>query len=277
MKDRNICSLYLLPEESTDRLSMVHAANGFGEHRTNFKDFQLGAQATVFILRNAVRYDDLVQSGSIDTRNGISTEYAVSEQSVNVGCSLLFQQLGRPCNCVRRIRQIVDQDSNSVGNLSNQHHGGVLAIGNAGGSTFLGDMSVRKFRERGSFYLVDQCEFHVQVVRNCRCSLRSTCIRTDNDSILEIRDVLLDVSLDERLAIQIINRDVEEALILRVVQVHCNYVVCPSAGEKICNERSGLCDPLFVTWLCLEVASSLVGDNAWIFVVVSREGRRSVL
>ena len=131
--------------------------------------------------------------------------------------------------------------------------------------------------EKGEFYLVDQCEFHIQVVRNCRCSLRPTGVRTDNDSIFEIRDVLLDVSLDERLAIQIINRDVEEALILRVVQVHCNYVVCPSAGEKIRDESSGLCDPLFVTWLCLEVASGLVGDNAWIFVIVSRKGRRSML
>ena len=148
MKDQKYI-LSLLPEKSADRLSMVHTADGFGEHGPNFQNFQLGAQAAVFILRNAIRYDDLVQSGGINSGNGIATEYAVGEQSINVGCSLLLQQLGRSSNCVGCIRKIVDQDSNSVGNLSDQHHGGVLAIGNAGGSTFLGDMSVRKFREMG--------------------------------------------------------------------------------------------------------------------------------
>lgn len=148
-KTRHVSVSSLFPKKSADRLSVVDAADSLGKMGSNFKDFQLWTQAAMFVLRNAVRYDDLVKSGSVDARDGISTEYAVGEQSVDVCSTLLLQQFGSSCDSIGGIRQIVNEDGNSIGNLANQHHRSILAVGNTGGPTFLGHMSVRKFREMG--------------------------------------------------------------------------------------------------------------------------------
>ncbi len=110
---------------------------------------------------------------------------------------------------------------------------------------------------------------HVQAVCNGGSALGTTGIWGDNDGILEVWNVLLDVALEQWLAVQVVDWDVEEALVLGVVQIHGDDVVGPCTGEKISDERSGLCDPLLVTWLWLEELRT--GDGGWVLVVVSSE------
>lgn len=55
-------------------------------------------------------------------------------------------------------------------------------------------------------------ELHAQAVRNGSRALGATGIRADNDGILPVRNVLLDVALEKRLSVEVIDRDIEESL-----------------------------------------------------------------
>ena len=43
----------------------------------------------------------------------------------------------------------------------------------------------------------------------------------------------------ERGAKKIVNRDIEEALYLCGVEIHCQHAVCACCGDKVCNELCG--------------------------------------
>lgn len=69
-------------------------------------------------------------------------------------------------------------------------------------------------------YLVDQGESHVQFISDGSGALGSASIGTDNHSILVVGDILADVPHEQRLAVQVVDRDIEEALVLRIVEIH---------------------------------------------------------
>lgn len=60
---------------------------------------------------------------------------------------------------------------------------------------------------------------HAQAVGDSRGPLRTTGIWTHNDSFLVVRNVLLDIAFEQRPTIKIIHRDVEKALVLRIMQI----------------------------------------------------------
>src|SRR2546423_1673466 len=89
-------------------------------------------------------------------------------------------------------------------------------------------------------------------------SFGSTSIRTNNNTLFVARNLLLDILLQERPSIKIVNRYVEEALVLGIMQVHCNDMVGASTGEKVSNKRTGLCNPFSVAWTRLKGVLSVV-------------------
>jgi hypothetical protein len=64
-------------------------------------------------------------------------------------------------------------------------------------------------------------------------------------------DGALDVTLEERSAVEVVDRDIEETLVLRVVQIHGDDVISAGAGQQVGHEGTGLSDPLLVagSWL----------------------------
>lgn len=62
-------------------------------------------------------------------------------------------------------------------------------------------------------------------------------------------DLVFDVFREEVSAVEVVDGNVEKALVLGIVQVHCYDVVCASAGEEVGDEGTGLGDPLFVAAL----------------------------
>lgn len=120
---------------------------------------------------------------------------------------------------------------------------------------------------------MDQRKVHVEIVRDGRGSLGTTGIRAHNHSILEIRNVLLDVPFQECFAIQVVDRNIKETLVLGIVQVHGNYVVGSGAGQEVCHQGPSLRNPLLVARFGLEELLGLAGEYGWIMVVVSGEGR----
>ena len=121
--------------------------------------------------------------------------------------------------------------------------------------------------DRSLAYLVNKSEVHLQAVCNSSSTLGSTGVWRDDDSILEIWDVLLDVALKKRLSVEVVDWNVEEALVLWVVEVHRNNVIGSSAGQEVSDKRSSLSNPLFVSWLWLEELRA--DDGGWVLVVVS--------
>lgn len=62
---------------------MVHTTNGLGEDVRDVQDFELGARLPVLMLWYGVGDNHLVDGRSIDTRNCISAEDAVCDQSIH--------------------------------------------------------------------------------------------------------------------------------------------------------------------------------------------------
>jgi hypothetical protein len=110
-------------------------------------------------------------------------------------------------------------------------------------------------------YLVNERKGHTKNIGNGSCTFGTTSIRTDDDGILILRNVELDVLAQEVLAVQVVDGDVKETLILRVVEVHCDDVIGASAGKKVGDKSTSLCDPLLVTSLGLKVRRSLVESS----------------
>lgn len=68
--------------------------------------------------------------------------------------------------------------------------------------------------------------------------LRTTRIRTDNDTVFHIQ-ILPDPLQHTRLSIQIVNRNVEEALNLACVKVHGDDMIAASSLEHVGHQLGG--------------------------------------
>lgn len=99
---------------------------------------------------------------------------------------------------------------------------------------------------------MDECKGHAQRICYSRRALRSSGVGANHDGLLVLWDVVLDVFADQVAAVQVVHGDVEEALVLRVVQVHGDDVIGAGAGEQVGNESAGLGNPLLVARLGLE-------------------------
>src|ERR1700760_1270296 len=75
------------------------------------------------------------------------------DQGIDLGCSFFLQQFCGSRNCVRCIGQVIDEDTCFPFDIAYKHHGCILAIRDTGWAPFLGDMSLRKSRVRGSITL----------------------------------------------------------------------------------------------------------------------------
>lgn len=80
-------------------------------------------------------------------------------------------------------------------------------------------------------YFVNKSEVHLQAVCNSSSTLSSTGVWRDDDSILEIWDVLLDVALKKWLSVKVVDWNIKEALVLWIVEVHGDNVISTGTGQ----------------------------------------------
>jgi hypothetical protein len=80
---------------------------------------------------------------------------------------------------------------------------------------------------------VDQSELCAKRVSDGGCAFCAAGVGADDDALFEVGDVLLDVLFEERSAVEVVHWDVEEALVLRVVQVHGDDVICAGASQEV--------------------------------------------
>lgn len=82
---------------------------------------------------------------------------------------------------------------------------------------------------------VDQRKWHSQSISNGSCTLCTASIRADDHRFLVVRNMVLNVLAQKMTPVQIVNRNVKESLILRIVQVHGDDMVSTGAGQQIRN------------------------------------------
>lgn len=95
-------------------------------------------------------------------------------------------------------------------------------------------------------YLVDQGKFSPEGICNSGCSLGSAGIGAHDDALFEIWDVLLDVLFEQWAPVEVVDGDIEEALVLGIMQIHGDDMICTGTGQEICDQSSSLCYPFFV-------------------------------
>jgi hypothetical protein len=97
----------------------------------------------------------------------------------------------------------------------------------------------------------------MQRIRQTRRALGASRIWTHDHTAVTAavlrEDLMCDVTLEEVTSVEVVDGNVEETLVLRVVEVHGDDVVCAGASEEVRNQSTSLGDPLLVTSLRLEV------------------------
>lgn len=201
-------------KQGADGLAVVDATDGLAEDVGDIQDFQLGAFTSVVVLWHRVCHNHLVHGGGVDARDRIAAENAVSDQGIDSGGALFLQQLRRSCQRVCRIGQIIHQDADTTTHVAHQHHGSVLSVRDLGRAALLCRRVSGTRDLRDSYpYLVNQGKSQAQIIRNGSSTLCATRVWTDDDCLLETGDRSLDVPLQEGLAVEVVNGDVEKSLV----------------------------------------------------------------
>lgn len=206
------------------------------EDIADLEDLQFGTPLLMLSLINSISDNDLVEGTGVDAIDSVTAEHAVGDKSINSTGALLLDQFGSTSDGVAGVSQIVNEDRRLARNITDQHHCGILSVGNFSRPTLL----------------VDECKLNAKRISHGRGSFGTTSIRTNDDCILVVGDVVLNVLLQHRSPVQVVDWDIEEALILRIVEIHGNDVIGTSTCEKVRNEGTSLCDPLSIAWARLE-------------------------
>jgi hypothetical protein len=117
------------------KIPVVHAH--LSKVCADIQNFQFRTAPLVLMLRHAIGDDNLVQGAGIDAFDGVTAEHTMREKCVDFRGTLFLQQLGRTCNGIGGIGKVVYQDGRSVGYIANEHHDGILPVGDARGAAFL--------------------------------------------------------------------------------------------------------------------------------------------
>lgn len=120
----------------------------------------------------------------------------MGQESVDRSGSLLLQELRRPGDGVRGIRQIIHENARTLLYIADEHHGGVLPVRDLGRAALLHRIvSMNKDISGSRPYLVNQGEAQAQVVGNSSGTLCAARVWTDNDRISKARNLSFDVPL----------------------------------------------------------------------------------
>lgn len=167
---------------------------------THLQHLQLRTPRLVLRLVHGIRHNDLIQRARIDPIDRIPAQDAVRDERKDLRRALLLEQLGCARNRVGGIGQVVDEDSGAVRDVADEHHGGVLAVVDLGGAALF----------------VDEGKGHAEGVGDGGCALGAAGVGGDDDGLLVVGDVELDVFAEKVAAVEVVDGDVEEALVLGV-------------------------------------------------------------
>jgi hypothetical protein len=107
-------------------------------------------------------------------------------------------------------------------------------------------------------------KFYKEKEGETKAPFGTTGIGANDDRVLPARDTSLDVGDHEGLRVEVVDRNIEEALDLACMQVHCDDVVAAGHGEHIGNELGGDGRPALVLFIhtCVGITRNDGSDAA---------------
>jgi hypothetical protein len=174
-------------------------------------------QGLLLLVGNSVGDDELGQLGLVELFYSIAGEDAVGDDGDSAAGSVFNNDLGGLAESAASVGHVVDDDGDLAANITDQDHAGDLVGTGA--------------------FLVDESEAEVETVGNGSSSLGTTGVGRDNDTVLDL-EVVADPAEGAGLGVEVVDRDVEEALDLRGVEIHSDDMVAAS-GLKHVSHQTG--------------------------------------
>ena len=153
--------------------------------------------------------------GAVQSLDGIATHNAMSDNSHGFFSTVLNEDICGFDQGATSICHVVYDNGNLALDVSDKHHPRHLA--------------------RLRPLLVDKGKPQIQPVGNRRRPLGAARIGADNDTLRQV-DILPDPAQGAGLGVQVVDGDVEEALDLAGVQVHCDDVVAAGRLQHVGGE-----------------------------------------
>lgn len=166
-------------------------------------------------MRDGIRHHKLFQLAVIQCLNRIAAQYAMSDDCDCFFCTMSDDNIGRFDKSAASVSHVVDDDSNPVLDITDKNHARNLIW--------------------ASTFLVDQRKAKIKTISDRSGSFCAPCIRTDDDALLDWQ-VLSNPPECARFGVQVIYRDIEEALDLASMQIHGDDMVTACRLQHVCHE-----------------------------------------
>ena len=175
------------------------------KHRSGRDKADLRGQTGVRAFQRIGRNDEL-QRALFDLLNPLGGEHVVRQRREHMVCALLFQAAG-----------YVHQ--RSAGDRKIVYHEAVLARDFADNLKDLRVLIVTR-----SHFIADR-HGAAELRRVFSCAFRASSIRGDDDQIVIDESLTADILAKKGFCIQVVDRNLEKALYLRRMKIHCNKAV----------------------------------------------------
>jgi hypothetical protein len=185
--------------------------------RRDINSLDTVAQSLLLLVGNSVGDDKLGQLGLVELFYSVAGEDAMGNDGNSAAGSVFDNDFGGLAESTASIGHVVDDDGDLAANISDQNHARDLV-----GTSAL---------------LVDESKAEVEAVGDGSSSLGTASVGGDDDTVLDL-EVVADPAEGAGLSVEVVDRDVEEALDLRGVEVHSDDVVA-AGGLKHVSHQTG--------------------------------------
>jgi hypothetical protein len=185
--------------------------------RRDINSLNTVAQSLLLLVGNCVGDDELGQLGLVELFNSVAGENAVGDDGDSAAGSVFDDDFGSLAESTASIGHVVDDDGDLAANITNQNHARDLV-----GTSAL---------------LVDESKAEVEAVGDGGSSLGTSSIGRDNNTVLDL-EVVADPAKGAGLSVEVVDRNVEEALDLRSVEVHSDDVVAAGSLKHVSHQTS---------------------------------------
>lgn len=248
-------------EEERDALSVVGSAAGFGElvkkrtfvskkgmsasrletkthSRTNVDGLDAVAEGLLFLVGDGVGDDQLGELGLVQLLDGVAREDAVGDDGNGAAGSVVDDDLGGLAQGAAGVGHIVNNDGDLAAHVADQNHardlvgaGALLVDQGEAEIETVGDRGCSLFSWSASVFVSPACFFFLS-------PLGSTGVGRDNNTIVNL-EVVADPAQGAGLGVEVVDRDVEEALNLTGVQVHGDDMVATGGLKHVSHQTRG--------------------------------------
>jgi hypothetical protein len=207
-----------MAEQKAHTLTVVSSPTRLGQSSTDIHRLNLTAPLLLALMGHRVRHHNPAQLALVQNLNRIARQNAMCNERDNFPSTIRHHSLSGLCERAAGVCHIVDQNGDLVLDIADQNHAG----------DFVWSRTL----------LVDKSKGAVEPVGDGGSSLGAASVGTDDDCVPHVQ-VALYPPQSTWLCIEVVNRDVEKALDLAGVEIHCDDMVATCGLEHVGHEFCG--------------------------------------